>query len=85
MENAHQENRPLSGSPKLFRAIYKFLFQFLMPLLALGPLMFGAEKMAELFGFHGNGTQFIRIVMLGVYVLVAFAMFRSKTNQDSNQ
>jgi len=84
MENAHQEDRPSPGSSKPFQAIYKFLLQFLLPLLALGPLMYGAENLAELLGFHGTGTQFIRMVMLGVYVLVVFTIFRSKTHQGSN-
>jgi len=43
--------------------------------------MYGAEKLAELFGFHGNGSLFIRMIMLGVYALVAFVLFRSKTSK----
>ena len=84
MKNADQEDRASPGSAKLLLPFYKFLLQFLLPLIALGPLMYGAEKLAELFGFHGNGTQFIRMIMLGVYALVAFAIFRSKTYRNSN-
>ncbi len=85
MENTHQEDRFPPRVPKLFQDIYKFLLQFLLPLLALGPLMYGAEKLAELFGFHGTGTQFIRMIMLGVYVLVAFAILRPKTSKPDKR
>ncbi|NQV99671.1 MAG: hypothetical protein HQ483_08230 [Rhodospirillales bacterium] len=52
----------------------KFMLQFLLPLIAVGPLLIGAEKAAELLGFHGTNTQFIRFLMLGVYGLILYTM-----------
>ncbi len=63
-----------------FGALRKFLFQFLLPLAAIGPALIGAEKLAELFGFHGGNAQFIRIIMLAVYVVIIFAVLRKGKN-----
>lgn len=66
----------------LARATAKLFVQFLLPLLALGPLLYETEKLAELLGFHGDETQFLRMVALGVYALVTFTFVRFKTGRD---
>jgi len=58
-------------------ALRKFTLQFLLPLIAIGPLLIGAEKIAELLGFHGTDTQFIRMIMLGVYAVIFFTVVGS--------
>jgi len=60
-----------------FVALRKFTFQFFLPLIAIGPVLIGAEKLAELLGFHGSNTQFIRMIMLGVYAVIIFTMVGS--------
>jgi len=59
-----------------FGALRKFLFQFILPLVAIGPALIGAEKLAELLGFHGGNAQFMRIIMLAVYGVVILAVLR---------
>lgn len=60
----------------------KFFVQFLLPVIALGPLLIGAEKGAEYLGFHGTNSQFLRMLMLGVYGLIFFTMAsRSRRKQ----
>ena len=58
-------------------ALRKMVFQFFLPLIVIGPVLIGAEKLAELFGFHGTSAQFIRIIMMGVYALIIFTMVGS--------
>ena len=60
-----------------FRALRKFTFQFFLPLMTIGPVLMGAEKVAELMGFHGSDAQFIRIIMMGVYALIIFTVIGS--------
>jgi len=60
-----------------FKALRKFTLQFFLPLIAIGPVLMGAEKLAEVMGFHGSNAQFIRIIMMGVYALIIFTVVGS--------
>jgi len=65
------------GARKVLRGIRKFALEFLLPFLAIGPVLYGAETLAEMLGFHGTGAQFIRFIMLGVYGLIIFVVMKS--------
>jgi len=84
------ENESVTGQPTMvpdkqnttflataFKALRKFTLQFFLPFMAIGPVLMGAEKLAELMGFHGSDAQFIRIIMMGVYALIIFTVIGS--------
>lgn len=82
MENENATQQPLIevAKPdrhlfsKVFGILWKFLLHYFLPVIAVGPVLMGAEKLAELLGFHGSHAQFLRMVMLGVYALIVFTM-----------
>jgi hypothetical protein len=76
-----QQRKSKTGLGVVLGAFGKFTLQFVLPLLIIGPVMLGAEKIAELLGFHGTEAQFIRIIMLGVYALIIFKVVGSGKRQ----
>jgi len=82
MENESVTSQPTIEVPRPDRRILsnvvgilkKFFLQYFLPLIAVGPVLIGAEKLAEILGFHGSHAQFLRMVMLGVYALIIFTM-----------
>lgn len=52
----------------------RLLLQFLLPVLAAGPVMFGAEKGVQALGFQVDDTQFVRMLALAFYGLIVLVM-----------
>ncbi len=82
MTTQADRNHPLREAlASLARGTGRLFLHFLLPLFLLGPVLYGAEKLAEHLRFHGSETQFLRMLSLGLYAIVIFAVMRPKGNK----
>ena len=63
-------SRIVPALARFWRGARRLILTFVLPILLLGPVMYGAEEIAHLLGFHGSDAQFMRFLMLGVYALL---------------
>src|SRR3546814_21109509 len=70
-------SRIVPGLARFWRGARRLILTFVLPILLLGPVMYGAEEIAHLLGFHGSAAQFMRFLMLGVPAPLFIRLARS--------
>jgi len=66
---------------KIRSKLRPIFLRFLMPLILLGPLLFGIEQIAEQFGFQGTWPQFMRSVIV-IFYLVLILVIGTRHRRD---
>jgi hypothetical protein len=74
-------NRPISerigaAAGGVMALLRQAALRFVLPVLLLGPVMYGAELAAIHLGYTGGDAQFVRLLALGLYLLMIVGMIR---------